>query len=129
MTAGNVGDAVPAEAQLADLLSAEAQAGEDASAAATSPAGPAGSAEPAQGEEEASVAGGAKEVAPRPEVFGDASYGTADVVERLEAAGIEVYTKVQPACGRKGKHSQDALCGESTTAPPAPRWSAGSATS
>ena len=41
------------------------------------------------------------------EVYGDASYGTADIVERLESADIEPYVKVQPPSGRDGKFAQD----------------------
>jgi Transposase DDE domain len=41
------------------------------------------------------------------EVYGDASYGTADLVEKLEAAGIEANTNVQPPTAREGKFSQD----------------------
>ena len=35
------------------------------------------------------------------EVFGDASYGTADVVNTLEQAGIEPNVKVQPPFARE----------------------------
>jgi hypothetical protein len=41
------------------------------------------------------------------QAFGDASYGTADVVERLEAAGIVPNVKVQPPSAREGMFSQD----------------------
>jgi transposase len=41
------------------------------------------------------------------EVYGDASYGTADLVEKLEAAGIEPNVKVQPPTAREGKFAQD----------------------
>lgn len=41
------------------------------------------------------------------EVYGDASYGTADLVEKLEGAGIEPNVKVQPASAREGMYSQD----------------------
>jgi hypothetical protein len=41
------------------------------------------------------------------EVYGDASYGTADIVDRLENAGIEPYVKVQPPSMRDGKFAQD----------------------
>jgi hypothetical protein len=83
VTAGNVGDAVPAETLLSDVL---APAGE----ADTLPTGggPAASVHPAQ-------------------VYGDASYGTAELVEKLEASGIEADTKVQPPSARDGKFSQD----------------------
>lgn len=36
------------------------------------------------------------------EVYGDASYGTADIVEKLESAGIEANVKVQEAASPKG---------------------------
>jgi hypothetical protein len=44
---------------------------------------------------------------PAVEVFGDASYGTAEIVERLEAANVEVFVKVQePAPPKKGYFSK-----------------------
>lgn len=44
------------------------------------------------------------------EVYGDASYGTADIVETLEAAGIEANVKVQePAPPRKGLFAKSAF--------------------
>jgi len=36
------------------------------------------------------------------EVYGDASYGTAEIVETLESAGIEAHVKVQEAAAPKG---------------------------
>jgi hypothetical protein len=41
------------------------------------------------------------------EVFGDASYGTGELVDRLEEAGIEANVKVQGAVAREGLYSQD----------------------
>jgi len=42
------------------------------------------------------------------EVFGDASYGTSEIVEELEAQGIEPFVKVQAATPpRKGLYSKD----------------------
>ena len=41
------------------------------------------------------------------EVYGDASYGTADLVEQLESAGVEPNVKVQPPSAREGMFSQD----------------------
>lgn len=79
VTAGNVGDASAAEALLADVL---------ASANDTRP-------NEAQDDET------------KPEVYGDASYGTADLVEKLEGAGIEPNVKVQPPSARDGMFSQD----------------------
>lgn len=83
VTAGNVGDAVPAESLLSDVLP---------------PAGQATDAQPSC--EQATSTEPA-------EAFGDASYGTADLVEKLEAAGVEANTKVQPPSAREGKYSQD----------------------
>jgi len=86
VTPANVGDAGPAEELLRDILPPTASGNEQSSQASTQPA-----AEPA-------------------EVYGDASYGTADLVERLEAAGIEANTKVQPPAAREGMFPQDAFC-------------------
>jgi hypothetical protein len=83
VTAGNVGDGAVAKSLLADVLSSTEQDNvQDAS--------------PASAEEPI-------------EVFGDASYGTADVVETLEQAGIEPNVKVQPPSAREGMYSQDAF--------------------
>lgn len=84
VTAGNVGDAVPAETLLSDVLPPTSKA-TDAQPTSSEPATPA---EPTH-------------------VYGDASYGTADLVEKLESAGVEVNTKVQPPSAREGKFSQD----------------------
>ena len=44
------------------------------------------------------------------EVYGDASYGTADLVEKIEAAGAEANVKVQaPSPARVGLFAQDAF--------------------
>jgi hypothetical protein len=87
VTAGNVGDATAAEALLKDVL---AQAQGPADAAATVP--PPVEVKPAE----------------RAAVYGDASYGTADLVEKVEAAGVEANMKVQPPSPpRVGMFSQD----------------------
>ena len=82
VTAGNVGDASAAEVLLADVLT---------SADDVAPNG----------------ASGASNDEPKREVYGDASYGTADLVERLEGAGVEPNVKVQPPSAREGMFSQD----------------------
>jgi transposase len=79
VTAGNVGDASAAEVLLADVLATGAEA---------SPSEP-------------------KNDEAKPEVYGDSSYGTADLVEKLETAGIEPNVKVQPPSAREGMFSQD----------------------
>lgn len=81
VTAGNVGDAEPAESLVDDML--------DNDETATQPA-------------DEAVEGSTQR-----QVYGDASYGTADMVERLESADIEPYIKVQPPTMRDGKFAQD----------------------
>jgi hypothetical protein len=83
VTAGNVGDGSVAKSLLADVL-------------------------PSTNEDNAQNATQAPAEEPI-EVFGDASYGTADVVETLEQAGIEPNVKVQPPSAREGMYSQDAF--------------------
>ena len=79
VTAGNAGDASAAEVLLADVLTSAA---DTASSETTN--------------DEAKA-----------EVYGDASYGTADLVEELERAGVEPNVKVQPPSAREGMFSQD----------------------
>jgi hypothetical protein len=43
------------------------------------------------------------------EIYGDASYGTADLVERIEQAGAEANVKVQGPSARKGMYSLEAF--------------------
>ena len=73
VTAGNSGDESAAEQLLKDVLPSASDAA-DAQPNAPSQGAP----------------------AERAEVFGDASYGTADLVEKVEAAGVEANMKVQP---------------------------------
>jgi hypothetical protein len=89
VTAGNVGDAAPAEELLRDVLPPTA---------AASQVQPSGS-------EQAKAAKFTS--SQQVEVYGDASYGTADLVEKLEAADVEPNVKVQPPTAREGKFSQD----------------------
>ena len=83
VTAGNVGDGAVAKNLLADVLASVEQ----------------------DKEQDGSHASAEEPL----EVFGDASYGTADVVETLEQAGIEPNVKVQPPSAREGMYSQDAF--------------------
>ena len=76
VTAGNVADGVPAEALLSDILVAPS-----ATASATPSANAA-------------------------KVYGDASYGTADLVDKIEAVGAEANVKVQPPSARAGHFSK-----------------------
>ncbi|HEX9103783.1 MAG TPA: IS1182 family transposase [Polyangia bacterium] len=83
VTAGNAGDASAAEALLGDVLDAPRPEAPQPSDGASSEA--------------------------RAEVYGDASYGTAELVEKLEAAGVEANVKVQPPSAREGHFAQDAF--------------------
>lgn len=102
VTAGNVADGNVAEGLLSDVLKkapmdeagvppavAEATPPFEvaAVAASTTPSGPS---EPV-------------------EVYGDASYGTAELVEKLEAAGIEANVKVQAPSAPAGRFGKDAF--------------------
>ena len=50
----------------------------------------------------------AKSLGEKAAIYGDASYGTAEIVERIQEAGAEVIVKVQrPSPPRKGLFSQD----------------------
>ena len=79
VTAGNAGDASAAEVLLADVLTSAADA----------------------------VPSDANDDETKSEVYGDASYGTADLVEKLESAGVVPNVKVQPPSAREGMFSQD----------------------
>lgn len=99
VSAANAGDASVAQALLADVLEADANKTDL---------------------DETSQASSSTDVAPatsttavcepsKPEVYGDASYGTADLVERLEGANVEANVKVQPPSAREGLFSQEAF--------------------
>jgi hypothetical protein len=52
----------------------------------------------------------AESLGEKAEIYGDASYGTAEIVERIQAAGAEANVKVQrPSPPRKGLFAQDAF--------------------
>jgi len=80
VTPGNASDGSVAETLLADVLT---------------PAAPA----------EAEAGTPAERVA----VYGDASYGTADIVETIEAAGAEAHVKVQAPSALRGHFGKDAF--------------------
>jgi hypothetical protein len=112
VTAGNVGDATAAEGLLADILPRRDDAfAEPPGDAFAEPPGDA-SAEtlgdsPAETPGEAPAETPNEVPAERMEVYGDASYGTADLVEKLEGAAIEANVKVQPPSARNGMFAQD----------------------
>jgi hypothetical protein len=94
VTAANAGDAEPAESLLDDML--------DEDEGITQPAEPS---QPVGGDADAQNMETVDP--PKREVYGDASYGTAAIVERLESADIDPYVKVQPPSMRDGKFAQD----------------------
>lgn len=96
VTAANAGDAKPAESLLDDML------GEEQTATA-----PAEQSQSVGDGDQSGLAESEPVESSKGEVYGDASYGTADMVERLESAGIEPYVKVQPPSMRDGKFAQD----------------------
>jgi hypothetical protein len=102
VTPGNSGDAEAAEGLIADLLPG------DQDSAADGTAGPAGSQGAAPGEG-------------RPGVYGDAAYGSGDLLEQVEEAGIHVGIKVQPPAAVKGHFPKDRftidLDGKTVTCP------------
>jgi hypothetical protein len=48
-------------------------------------------------------------VQPKVEVYGDSSYGTAEIVEKIEAAGAEANVKVQAPSAKAGCYGKDAF--------------------
>jgi len=89
VTPGNAADGVVAEALLADVLLSTNDG--------SSPA-------------EAPVVDSAREAPPTPvEVFGDASYGTAELIEKIEAAGAIANVKVQAPSAPSGCFGKDAF--------------------
>jgi hypothetical protein len=92
VTPGNVGDGNAAEALLSDVLALTRTESE--------PSAP--SQEDASHDDARPQTEGA-------EVYGDASYGTADLVEKIEAAGAEANVKVQAPSAPKGHFGKDAF--------------------
>jgi hypothetical protein len=43
----------------------------------------------------------------RPAVYGDAAYGAGELLARLEAAGAQIFTKVQPPTAPDGRFAKD----------------------
>ena len=84
-TAGNVGDAAAAPELLAELV--DQVDGEQ-------PAPPTGSTD-------------AKPPAPQPAAYGDSAYGTGPLLERLHAASIDPFVKVQAPVAPRGHFTKD----------------------
>jgi len=91
VTPGNVGDAAVAKKLLEDVIPI----------APTSPSSEASAPDPSPA---------AEPTASTPvEVFGDASYGTGEMLEHLEKAGAIANVKVQPASAPGGRFTKDAF--------------------
>ncbi len=107
VTAGNVGDGSVADELVADVLVAPT-APASASDVPPSPAAPSVPAIVASN-------GEMQETTPPPqagtpvEIYGDASYGTAEFVEKVERAGGEANVKVQAPAAPAGKFAKDAF--------------------
>lgn len=116
VTPGNAGDASAAESLLRDVLVAEEVSTENATdeeqpaqamdASQTGKISDATRTEDAGSDATAAKASDSAQAVPI-EVYGDSSYGTADLIERLEQAGLQAETKVQPPHAGRGKFSQD----------------------
>jgi len=91
VTAGNVADGKLASELLADVLpSAKTE-------------------DVADGHASEAAVPGSETTEPRAEVYGDASYGTAENIERLAQAGIANFCKVPSPSAREGKFSKEAF--------------------
>lgn len=98
VTPGNVADGEVAETLLTDVLPPtevpalpESEAGERKAAPSET------------------VSPGETAAEPQVQVYGDCSYGTAEIVEKIEAAGGEANVKVQAPSARHGHFSKDAF--------------------
>jgi hypothetical protein len=110
VTAGNVGDGSVADTLVADVIVAPAiPASPDD--ARPSPVAPSVPTEPAI----AATRGEPEERTPPPpaqtpvEIYGDASYGTAEFVEKIERTDAEANVKVQAPAAPAGKFAKDAF--------------------
>jgi len=109
VTPGNAGDAAAAAGLLAGDLPAAAEpvAGDEPAGPADGPAaGPCAGEPQAAGEGEATLAGAVREP---PAVYGDAAYGTGELLDALEQAGADIYCKVQPPVAPGGRFTKDAF--------------------
>jgi hypothetical protein len=101
VSAGNTGDAEAAEQVLADTLPPDTA---PAAPADTDARGGAGDGD-GDGGCPSTVRGGGE----RPAVYGDAAYGTGDLLAKMEAAGVDPMTKVQPPTAAGGRFAKDSF--------------------
>lgn len=103
VTAGNVADGEAAESLLADVLAEKPR--ETSSEEKTEAVAKAVDGSPAQTHEPSSAAPSQ----PVYEIYGDSSYGTAELVETIEGAGAKANVKVQGAVAPEGRFSKEAF--------------------
>jgi hypothetical protein len=104
VTAANAGDAEPAPGLLADNLPDDLSEDTNADAGA----GDGGDDDPNPGTGGgADAPEGADRGEDRPAVYGDAAYGTGKLLARLETAGAQIFTKVQPPTAPGGRFTKD----------------------
>jgi len=113
VTAGNAGDAAAVDELLANDLQPATPEAEQADIE-QSDARPADAeendAEPAdagQDDAEQSDTGPAAGASGRLSVYGDSAYGTGEVLDKLEQADAEIYTKTQPPIAPDGRFAKD----------------------
>lgn len=106
VTPGNVADGDAAESLLADVLAEKPSAtppeGETAKSTESC-------ADEKKTAEKTSEPSSAQPSEPAYEIYGDASYGTANLVETIEGAGAKAHVKVQAPVAPDGRFSKDAF--------------------
>jgi Transposase DDE domain/Transposase domain (DUF772) len=109
VTAANVGDGSVAGELIADLLAATSGASTPGASATEAAAELVdGNAVTAEGANESAFVA-TDPARPSVQVYGDASYGSGEVLEKLERAGIEANVKVMPPTSRGGCFTQEAF--------------------
>jgi hypothetical protein len=106
VTPGNVADGDAAESLLADVLAEKSSAIPSEAETARAADGHADAENPA---EKTSELSSARPSEPAYEIYGDASYGTANLVETIEGAGAKAHVKVQAPVAPDGRFSKDAF--------------------
>ncbi len=111
VTPGNQSDGSVAKELLAELIEQVNQEAQEKTAASAQPTDPTASLAP-PGEQAAcseppKSAGAQDRGKPKAEAYGDASFGSADLVEHLERNGIEPLVKMQGASGKPGLFTKD----------------------
>jgi hypothetical protein len=106
VTPGNVADGDAAESLLADVLAEKSNATPSQAETTRATEGHADEENPAQKANEPSSAQLSQ---PAYKIYGDASYGTANLVETIEKAGAKAHVKVQAPVAPDGRFSKDAF--------------------